>query len=563
MKCFILSQLNFINCCLILVFIVNFSAGNSSKSSDDLIFVVPTETVDFVRLTNDSSTSETYSDALSLHFKLPLTLNKLYGKFLKEVELRIPSEFLSDDVSFLNNKKASYRSKCSTSDERSVFLVTLSRKTKCWSLVTHFQDVPVGLSKNCTNDDICIDVSRIMSHLEWCNGSLLEDIYLDLTSCVNNDDILQRIRTKRHLNLTLLYSEPSCNFDDGCEWRNISSEGYSYLTDKKQGTYGKFIPRHHNYMFNLLSPVIYGSGYQCHLTFSILSGFAEVSLTIHSGSVNKTIFVYLATNSSHWERLDLPIGRVSEHFQVEIQVILPKFSSLSIDNVTFEHCSESEEKDDFKQKCKNDEFKCSTGLCVSKDKICDLVPDCLFSDDEENAECESIPVEGRCDFETTTCNWTMETISTDSNCNWNRRSITQLNNNKMPERTISKQAEGYVLYIQTTNCKQVQPLKSRIFPAFEPGNCEIKFSYSFEQVGELFLKMCYNKSITSDCVNLRTFPSIDHWKKISVVIPEPEKEFYLEFDTLPFIGYILLDNIIMTPDCFREKLTDPLVNPVA
>lgn len=38
-------------------------------------------------------------------------------------------------------------------------------------------------------------------------------------------------------------------------------------------------------------------------------------------------------------------------------------------------------------RCKNDEFRCSTNLCISKNKICDGKNDCGDSSDEIDCKC--------------------------------------------------------------------------------------------------------------------------------------------------------------------------------
>lgn len=181
--------------CLMLVFIINLTICTAFELNDDQFFIISTEVLDYTRLTNGSASSQTNNGALSLHFKLPWTSCQLTGKYLKEAELRIPSLLLPDDVTSLN-------SECNTKGDGSLFQVKLSKQSKCLNSGSNFQNLPVGYSRNCTDDNICIDISRIINYLESCNDS----VYLDLTSCVNNDNILESIRMKRYLNLTVLYS---------------------------------------------------------------------------------------------------------------------------------------------------------------------------------------------------------------------------------------------------------------------------------------------------------------------------------------------------------------------
>lgn len=69
-----------------------------------------------------------------------------------------------------------------------------------------------------------------------------------------------------------------------------------YVSNMILGTYGVVIPGIIYRNISLVSPALHGSSYQCQLAFSIWNGDAEISLKIHGGSVNRTVFVYTGTS---------------------------------------------------------------------------------------------------------------------------------------------------------------------------------------------------------------------------------------------------------------------------
>jgi hypothetical protein len=74
---------------------------------------------------------------------------------------------------------------------------------------------------------------------------------------------------------------------------------------------------------------------------------------------------------------------VNSKFQIAFEAQKYSYSNghISVDDVSFENCALPL----ITAQCKDDEFRCARGSCVSMDRICDLVDDCGDRSDHGSA----------------------------------------------------------------------------------------------------------------------------------------------------------------------------------
>ncbi|KAK3097261.1 hypothetical protein FSP39_008172 [Pinctada imbricata] len=180
--------------------------------------------------------------------------------------------------------------------------------------------------------------------------------------------------------LELSIQDGNCDFKEDCGWKfdktkvkDNNHEGYGSIQKDVTTT-------------TLTSPYIMGSSKSCSMKFH-LSRVKSVLVSITTGNTTK---ILLDTEvNGKGPGFSVPIGTVPGPFQMSIHVCKRRIiQSLGIiRDIVFDSCGKEFEKD--KPSCNVSEFQCSTGQCISNDRMCDTKEDCLFGDDEAQSVCDS------------------------------------------------------------------------------------------------------------------------------------------------------------------------------
>ena len=108
-----------------------------------------------------------------------------------------------------------------------------------------------------------------------------------------------------------------------------------------------------------------------------------------------------------WNRMIIPIGRVSKPFKLEFEGLRfddSKFD-LSIDDIKLKNCEFPAQRPNG---CPANYFKCDRLACIETNKVCDLTDDC--GDNSDELLCSDYI---QCDFENGLCEWKHEDPSSD------------------------------------------------------------------------------------------------------------------------------------------------------
>ena len=148
-------------------------------------------------------------------------------------------------------------------------------------------------------------------------------------------------------------------------------------------------------------------------TLKPCSPTCELEFYYHMFGVSDDLSVYLLSESGKytelidlsgdfgdkWNRILLPIGRVSKAFKLEFEGVRYEDDfeyNLAIDDIKLVNCEFPAPR----PTCPANYFTCQRKSCVLMNKVCDLVDDCGDNSDELN--CQGYTA---CDFENGLCDW--------------------------------------------------------------------------------------------------------------------------------------------------------------
>jgi hypothetical protein len=178
---------------------------------------------------------------------------------------------------------------------------------------------------------------------------------------------------------------------------SLSSGHYIEVDDSKNSV--EFIDFAVIKLNRLLKPC--SSACELEFYYHLFGMFDELSVYIiyEESTYSKLFELKGAINDDLWNRVLIPIGRISKPFTLEFNAFKNEFDndySIAIDDIKFRNCQFPPQQDT----CPIGSFTCARKACIPMNKVCDLVDDCGDNSDELN--CQGYTA---CDFEDGLCDW--------------------------------------------------------------------------------------------------------------------------------------------------------------
>ncbi|KAG1700901.1 MAM and LDL-receptor class A domain-containing protein 2 [Nymphon striatum] len=198
--------------------------------------------------------------------------------------------------------------------------------------------------------------------------------------------------------------------------------------------------------------------------------------------------------------------------------------------------------------CGESKFKCDSGLCIDRKRVCDLNDDCLLGEDEQQS-CDEIPENGICTFEKGLCGW--HNVQEDE-MEWTLHKGSTPSKKTGPsfDHTL-KNISGSYLYIEANNYTLIGHsaiLESATFrppPRYHGDNssqyytsCKVTKKY------EIWGAMGNKGNV---------------WLHGSATLPNISTSYSIQFVAsrgLRHLGDIAIDDISLSPECFGINVPD-------
>uniref|UniRef100_A0A665X318 MAM and LDL receptor class A domain containing 1 n=1 Tax=Echeneis naucrates TaxID=173247 RepID=A0A665X318_ECHNA len=294
-----------------------------------------------------------------------------------------------------------------------------------------------------------------------------------------------------------------CSFEDGsCGWYELTpGDGFDWVkgspmevppdyqnnpppldhsSNSSEGHF-MFISKNSSSLYPvavLRGPWFQQSASGCTMTFwhynsGISVGVADLYLQLN-GSHNSPTVIWrtLYDQGTHWNRVTVQLGRITQPFQISLAKInFGLFDGVSaMDDITFNNCSMPLAV----VECPlHTHFHCvHTKACVEHLQLCDLVDDCGDGSDEEGCSPEQ-----QCNFEHGLCSWIQEQSGGDM-FDWTRIQgpTPSFNTGPWKDHTLGTR-KGHYLYIESSVPQAFKDTAVLISRVFQPTNQRGKDPY--------------------------------------------------------------------------------------
>ena len=271
----------------------------------------------------------------------------------------------------------------------------------------------------------------------------------------------------------------------------------------------------------LLSPRLGAVSSQCQLSLAYFKsggsqGGAVLSLTIQDQGSEEPEVIWSQENDlgTSWHQQTVGVGARQAGWRLAVLGrVVEEFLAwnIKIDDITFANCSQPEPAE-----CKEEEWQCSNGVCVSSQQRCDFSNDCGDWSDEADQLCADYPA--GCNFEAGLCGNLQDT---EDDLDWVLRTGFQEGGGQGPgeDHTLGN-ITGHFLYIPPS--EEVGNTRARLHgPSFLPQ------TPGQEQEQECYLRFWYHLH-ASDVTQLTVFILDEETQEESVLITidkEEEEEY--------------------------------------
>ncbi|XP_077978864.1 MAM and LDL-receptor class A domain-containing protein 1-like [Glandiceps talaboti] len=337
---------------------------------------------------------------------------------------------------------------------------------------------------------------------------------------------------------------PASNTGPSYDHTLLSEDGwYIYVDINDAGSYewGRYT-----------SPVLQQSGSECEMRFWYhMMGKNIGELRVQVKEIDN-IYVFEAweiygDQGDKWNEGIAVIGRIPHQFTVVIEAVRlgNVFGDIAIDDISFNGCSLPV----FKPTCQSDEFRCTSGACITEDKICDYSDDCGDYSDEDVVLCKFYR---RCDFETNSCGW--ENLENENELDWQR---IQADYSPVHRDHTLRNTQGHLLYTSFFDISLTgKDAQSRVGSGFfqKPNmndNCQLRFWYHIRDIPTL--NVYTRTSIGGPMVLEWSFTGhLGDFYQRAVISLSPSDNFQIVIEAIRGTSAssdVAIDDISYTSDC--------------
>jgi hypothetical protein len=366
----------------------------------------------------------------------------------------------------------------------------------------------------------------------------------------------------------------NCNFENGtCKWTNANNTQFQWKTgsgNKPTDDTGPLIDHttlgpngHYIYVdaangssittAKYVSPQLKQASATCEMQFYYHmygTNIGTLKVQIQQGYTYTQVFYLNGDQKNVWRKGTAYIGRVRDNFNV---VISAKRSystrgDISIDDIKFQSCGYPITQ----PTCTSSQFRCNTGICISKSQLCDISDDCGDRSDEKN--CSGLHYH-KCTFEQGFCFFSQD--QTDD-FDWTRHAgqTNSLATGPSRDHTLNR-ANGHYLYIETSAPRKPGQ-KARLVSPFISANSSSQFCimrFYYEMYGaDVSTLMIYSRTeVNGQLKRLwgRRGPVGDYFARSEVSIYNSKPVQIVIEATVgnSYHGDIAIDDISFTPAC--------------
>ncbi|XP_069132980.1 uncharacterized protein [Argopecten irradians] len=366
--------------------------------------------------------------------------------------------------------------------------------------------------------------------------------------------------------LTWTAAQPLCTLpgvDNFHVFRRFDCEDYFRfipVTDTTlatpHGKFGFFLAINSTMSTTLSTPIIYGSSAGCTLQMSSWIYRGDILIFIRTANITKLVAQFGEIPGHRvWQNISVHIGSINTHFSIDIVLNTVK-GNVAVDDIALLQCGEAEDKELPPTACGTGYFQCSTCHWLPHSKLCDLIPDCLFGEDEYHSRCYDNQWNGSCSFDNGWCGWEARSPFRDpTKCVFDRANYTDIQKGNIDN------THGVVLQLKGKQCsageyaiiyREVPPLH------YANNTCQLRFSMHnvrSHRVEVYVIEMLDSEEPLAKLLPVNFIPSKSpKWNHYSATLPVTNDRFALEISAKVFISEdILMDFVSLSPDCFKDE----------
>ncbi|XP_060071650.1 tyrosine-protein kinase receptor-like [Ylistrum balloti] len=469
-------------------------------------------------------------------------------------------------------------------------------------LYNHQKDIKEpDLSGTCTSKQTLeMTVDPDLLDRADCNTGGKDYIELQLSLRNENKHLSRNVGSLVGLVSAAIFLEPeefTCDFENGCQmeldpttmltwtagqtlcslkrqdryrvFRRVHCDDYSTFipvidttVGLPQGKFGFFLPMKSTVSTTLSTPIILGSSAGCTLKMSAWIHRGDVIIAIRTTNVTKSVAHFdrntVAQGQRHWQNISVHIGRVHSAFSIDI-LLHSASGNVAVDDLALLQCGETEDKELPPLACGTGDFQCSTCHWLPHSKLCDLIPDCLFGEDEFVSRCYENQWNGSCSFDNGWCGWyNTSPFRIATGCVFDRANYTEIDKEDIDN------THGVVLQLRGKQCSASEyAVIYREVPAlyYTNNTCQLRFSVRNvrrDRVGVNIYEMLDSDQVTGMSLTVDSTPSKSpKWRHYNAVLPVTSDRLALEIWAQVFISEdILMDFVSLSPDCFQQVEPD-------
>ncbi|XP_020282879.1 ALK tyrosine kinase receptor isoform X2 [Pseudomyrmex gracilis] len=402
------------------------------------------------------------------------------------------------------------------------------------------------------------------------------------------------------INMTQSSHVNQCNLDPKCDWFWNETNGFKKheaqpsdindptmrypTTDASNSSHGHFLwfdsgPGHVLIWSKFLTRP------NCEIEFwsyQLQMKGGHINLILESNSTTLNAVTLLGNDKAKWEKYYFKLRETDTAYKLVLEIFVPSNSSgIGIDNIQLKNCIK--DLTSVNVTCTKNMFYCKNGTCLNNTRICDFTKDCMDGEDEEEADCDKIPTNARCNFENGWCgwanvpgrplNWTLNSGPTPSEKTGPSYDHTYRNKTgtyvyvNMATKINGKPSEyGSRGTIQSTLYNPTPPYSSdRKSPYYH--SCQIRFFYhkyapTSASLGLFLVQVKPHENITEKLWWSYGYDMRDAWASAVVSLPEIKYRYYLQFEAAKsFSGKseVAIDDISLSRECFAIGVPKEIV----